>query len=313
MGGRRMRLIGHLLLIAIVAVVSWWFLLKPPGESGGAPPAGEGRGRAILLNPAVSDGAPPEDGDAPALDLPPDPTEETAPPPPEAGIPDGAPDEAGAPGDAGPDDQVVEESADAKREKNLRSELEKIGTSKELMSRAGAEVTGRARRGFRTTFLCSARDQLAIARYFGEPVVLVPRSGLDPKKGHYYRLDLARDAIEEVRNAPPLTRYRQYRDLFAFSYESLPTPLRELRRRVFVRGDVYLFAALIPPREWGLVIVRREAALATCNHGRAAPRSLDDVRGFTMRYERLAGGTFDIRVKEIQFADGSRYAVPGRP
>jgi len=291
-----MRLLGHLVLIAIAAVASWWFLLRPPGEPGGAPPpASAGRGRAIVLNPAVSEGSAPEEDVSPSVAPPP-------PPPPEAGTPDGAPEEA-----------ETEESAEAARDRSIRSELETITKSKDLMRRAGAEVSGRTRRGFGTTFLCSARDQLAIARYFGEPVILVPRAGLDPKNGHYYRLDLGRNAIEELRKAPPLSRYRQYRDLFAFSYESLPTPLRDLRRRVFVRGDVYLFAALIPAREWGLVIVRREAALASSNRDRTTPRTLDDVRGVTMRYERLAGGAFDIRVKEIQFADGSRHVVPGRP
>ena len=121
--------------------------------------------------------------------------------------------------------------------------------------------------------------------------------------------------VKEVRETPPLDRYRQYRDLFAFKYESLPAPLRDLRRRVFSRSDAYLFAALIPPREWGLVIVRREAALAAFNRTAPAggPRTMKDVRGFTMAYERRAGGAFDIRVREIQFADGSRYRVPDRP
>ena len=190
-------------------------------------------------------------------------------------------------------------------------ELAKIEDSPELMERATEEVSGKSRKGFRTTFLCSARDQLAIARYFGEPVVLVPRAGLRPGKEHYHRLVMnGEPKIEEVRAPAPLTQYRQYRDLFAFGYESLPAPLRELRRRVFVRGDVYLFAALIPPREWGLVITRRDAALAQYNRRRpGAPRTHDDVRGFTMRYVRLSGDAFDIRVDKIRFADGTTWRV----
>jgi hypothetical protein len=175
------------------------------------------------------------------------------------------------------------------------------------MRQATKEVSGESRKGFLTTFLCSAGDQLDIARYFGEPIVLVPRAGLRPGREYYHRLSLDGDpAIEEVRGPAPLTKYRQYRDLFAFSYESLPPPLRELRRRVFVRGDVYLFAALIPPREWGLVIVRRDAALAEINRGRkGAERTHDDVKMFTMRYVRLPGSAFDIRVARISFDDGT--------
>ena len=48
------------------------------------------------------------------------------------------------------------------------------------MEQATKEVSGKSRKGFRTTFLCSAGDQVDIARYFGEPVVLVPRAGLRP-------------------------------------------------------------------------------------------------------------------------------------
>ena len=75
---------------------------------------------------------------------------------------------------------------------------------------------------------------------------------------------------------------------------------------MFVRGDVYLFAALLPPREWGLVIVRRNAALADYNRGHSGPeRTHDDVRSFTMRYVRLPGDAFDIRVARIDFDDGT--------
>ena len=144
-----------------------------------------------------------------------------------------------------------------------------------------------------------------------QPVVLVPRSGLDPRAGHYHRLSPgAMTEVETVRKSPPLERYRQYRDLFVFPYESLPTPLRELRRQVFVRGDVYLFAVLIPATEWGLVISRREAALAHYNRGRPGePRSLGDVRRFTLRYLRLPGNAFDLQVTEILFADGERWSA----
>ncbi|MEN8148591.1 MAG: hypothetical protein ABFS86_02140 [Planctomycetota bacterium] len=298
-----MRLLGHLLLIAFAAVVSWWFLLRPPGGAGGAPSKDAGQGQALLLTPAVD----PVAGTTAPPPVPPSARDESnepveAPPPPESGTPEGD-----------PKGEAASEPAEEKKGESLRSELATIAGSKELMERAAAEVNGEARKGFTTTFLCSARDQLAIAAYFDEPIVLVPRAGLDPENGKYFRLEGT--VVKEIPEPPPLERFRQYRDLFAFAYESLPAPIRDLRRRVFSRSDTYLFAALIPSREWGLVIVRREQALAAFN--RTAPaggsRTMADVRNFTMAYERRAGGAFDIRVREIRFADGSRYRVPERP
>ncbi len=132
----------------------------------------------------------------------------------------------------------------------------------------------------------------------------MPRAGLDPQRPHYFRLR-AGSEIEEVKERPPLERFRQYRNLFAFPYDDLPSALRRLRRAVPNRGDVYLFAALIPASEWAVVITRRAAALAD------AGRSLDDVRRVTMRYVALPGGGFDIRVAEIRFTDGTRWTGAG--
>ncbi len=299
------KFILQLFLIAVSALVSWWFLLRvPPG--GVPPPVAEPRGDLTLtLSPSA---AQPGEESAPEPVPPPpesrplksQPVEaEPAPPPPESGTPDGDPEEESVA--AKESEPRSDPSRDAARE------LRKIGNSRELMEQATWEVSGKSRKGFFTTFLCSARDQLDIARYFGEPVVLVPRAGLRPGGEYYHRLLLTGEpGIEEVRAPAPLTRYRQYRDLFAFNYESLPTPLRELRRRVFVRGDIFLFAALIPPREWGLVIVRRDGALADFNRRHGGPeRTHDDVRGFTMRYVRLPGGAFDIQVTKINFDDGT--------
>ncbi len=318
----------QLFLIGVSALLSWWFLLRAPDQPPPSPAPVPPVDLTLVLSPqaasaaeetvreeTVQDPPPPkavmgtpapEPEPEPEKQPPPEPAapsepveEKPAPPPAEAGTPDGDPEESAA-ADPEPEPRT-DPSADAVRE------LETIEGSKELMRQAKEEVSGKSRKGFRTTFLCTARDQLDIARYFGEPVVLVPRAGLRPGSEYYHRLVLTGEpGIEEVRSPAPLTRYRQYRDLFAFSYESLPRPMRELRRRVFVRGDVYLFAALIPPREWGLVIVRRDAALEKVNRGRGGrKRTHDDVKNFTMRYVRLPGGAFDIQVAGISFDDGT--------
>jgi len=316
-----MRSIGHLLLLAVSAAASWWFLLHAPaGDRPDPPPLPAERELALLLNPAVAAAPPPAPAESPTTPPEPEPAPEPpalpgesapTPPPPESGTPEGETEEP----TPAPESESESEPAPAPETptESATRELREIESTEPLMRRAEEEVSGESRKGFKTTFLCSAADQIAIARHFGEPIVLVPKAGLEPGRERYSRLVLEEGAprIEEVRAAPPLDRHRQYRDLFAFSYESLPAPLRELRRRVFVRGDVYLFAALIPPREWGLVIVRREAALRESNAAGGRTRTLDDVRGFTMRYVRLPGGAFDIRVAEIRFADGSVWR-PGR-
>jgi hypothetical protein len=297
------RIALHLFLIGVSAVISWWFLLRVP--EGGTPPTIPEQPGDLTLTLSPRSAAPAEQStetpeEPMPAEPPPVPAEEPAPPPPEAGTPDGDPEEEEALSDSEP---VVERDPTEEASK----ELADIQSNPRLMEQATAEVTGKSRKGFRTTFLCSAKDQLDIARYFGEPVLLVPRAGLRPGGEYYHRLVLEGEpGIEEVREPAPLQQYRQYRDLFAFDYESLPRPLRELRRRVFVRGDVYLFAALLPPREWGLVIVRRNAALADYNRGHSGPeRTHDDVRSFTMRYVRLPGDAFDIQVARIDFDDGT--------
>ncbi len=77
--------------------------------------------------------------------------------------------------------------------------------------------------------------------------------------------------------------------------------MRALRRSVLSRSEIYLFAALIPPQEWAVVIGRRREALAQ------AGRSLSEVERFTLRYERRTDGGTDVSVEEIAFADGSRF------
>ena len=300
------RTVGLLFLMVVSAVFSWWLFLRPPAGATTAVARTDREDSPLTLEPRQAPSLPAVE--KPVAELPP------APPPKEAGTPEGKPED---------DAPVGEPKAEAEAEKKprpapepettrgdaMRAEMEAIAESEALIDRAEAEMRGQTQHGFHTTLHCAAQDQLRIARFFDEPVVLVPRSGLNPRASLYYRIDPRRPSrVETVRAALPLQRYRQYRNLFAFPYESLPKPLRELRRRVFVRGDIYLFAALIPAREWALVIARREGALLARNRSRGgAPRTLEDVRRFTMRYVPLAGEAYDIRVTEIHFADGERW------
>jgi len=177
-------------------------------------------------------------------------------------------------------------------------------TNGELLASARSELSGEVRKGFSTVFVTAPEDQVAIARFFGEELVLVPRAAMDPEAtdSAWFRVsDSPAARIEHVRGHPPLARYRQYRDLFDYEYARLPGPLRDLRRSVLLRSEVYLFAALIPPGEWAAVIGRRREALE--RSGRAAA----DVRRFVVRYDRQGEGTYDIAVQEIVFQDGTRF------
>jgi len=143
-------------------------------------------------------------------------------------------------------------------------------------------------------------DLLEIARFFSEELVLVPRTALDAAAApRYYRLETSGSPrVETVTSAPPLRA--QYRDLFDYEYARLPAPLRDLRRSVPAREDVFLFASLLSPTEWALVIARREEALARTG------RDLSSVRKFVLRCVRGPGGGFDMQVVEIVFSDGTR-------
>jgi hypothetical protein len=216
---------------------------------------------------------------------------ELAPPPPEAGDPEG---DAEALEAAPPDT-----SEEASPEGMMQNER--------LLESAERELAGEARLGFSTVLIAAPEDQIAIAHYFGEELVLVPKSALDEsaERRGYFRLSPgAGQEVESVSGAPRLEQYRQYRDLFDYEYARLPAPLRALRRSVLSRGEIYLFAALIPLREWALVVGRREEALAQ------STRSAAEVRRFTLRYEHGAAGGFDVRVREILFTDGRRFTPP---
>jgi len=173
-----------------------------------------------------------------------------------------------------------------------------------LLGEAREEVERGEPSGFETVLLARPEDQLEIARFFAEELVLVPRRSLAPEAegAGYFRLaPSGAGTVEHVSHPPPLAQHRQYRDLFDYDYGRLPAGLRELRRSVLVRTEVYLFAALLSPAEWALVIARRREALV------AAGRELADARRFVLRYTHRPAGGFDLRVDEIVFADGGRF------
>ncbi len=173
----------------------------------------------------------------------------------------------------------------------------------DLLSAARSEFAGEGRKGFATVLLAAPEDQLEIARFFDEELVLVPRDALDPEATSTRYFRVAHDGeprVERVSGPPPLDRYRQYRDLFDYELARLPEQVRALRRSVLARNEIYLFAALIPTAEWAVVIGRRREAL-----GRAG-RELGDVGRFVLRYQRREEGGFDLTVEEIVFSDGTR-------
>lgn len=307
------------LFLAVSAVVSWHFLLRPADFAPTAAPkiarveiaVAPGVVPEVVPEKAAPESVPPTPEStpvtppaaqppvpqpAPQPEAPqPEPTPTPAPPAPERGDPDGEEEVKNT-------DPVPEVS----KEEQARGEIASIRGSSEKVQRAADELSGKTRRGFRTVLYSAAEDQLAIARTFGEQLVLVPRKGLDPKRPYYFVLnaaggDISSGAVRRVDAKPPLAQYRQYRDLFAFEYSDLPDAVRVLRRKVTVRSDVFLFAALIPPSEWAVVMSRRAASL------QLSGRKIEDLRRAEMRYVALPGGGYDIRVKQLIFADGSRW------
>jgi len=312
-----MKLLRAGMFLAVSTVVSWHFLLRPSdiapvkapkiarieiAVAPGVVPE-QNTPEADSEDTPVTPPAPPQSEPAPNAPQPPVPEQEETPSAPERGDPDGDEDaEDSDPVPAKPPRPPEDDEDTVSKEDQARGEIASIRGSSENVQRAADELSGKTRRGFRTVLYSSASDQLAIARTFGEQLVLVPRKGLDPKRPHYYLLDAAGSGtVRRVSAKPPLEQFRQYRDFFAFEYSDLPAAVRALRRKVTVRSDVFLFAALIPPSEWAVVMSRRAAALGESG------RKIEDLRRAEMRYVALPGGGYDIRVKQLIFADGSRW------
>ena len=286
-------LLREVFLLAIAGVVSWWLFLGWSFEPFWKRPLVVPAALPIAVTPNVKE----PDVKEPSAPQPAKP--DNRPPPSERGTPDGS-EEGSAPAEARP-------ASAPEPENNQQDAVQDAMRDTELLAVAQEEVSGETRKGFATVFLAAAEDQLDIARFFGEELVLVPRSAMNPQnsEARYFRLAAdGQSGLQQVQGRPPLRSYRQYRDLFDYEYARLPAPVRQLRRSVLVRSEVYLFAALIPVSEWAVVVARRRAALA------AAGRKLEDARRFTLRYRRLGGNTFDVEVAEILFRDGRRFRPP---
>jgi hypothetical protein len=313
------------LLLVVAGALSWWlFLAAPPipivlsAPSAPKPPTAVVTPRLEAVEAVAVARAEPEaasEGEEAAA---------PAPPPPELGAPEGEEDGEAAPAASTEEEpEVLEEevaeaepavsAADAPAETDAAPgppTSETLMADAELLDDARSELAGEIRQGFATALLAAPQDQVDIARFFREELVLVPRRALDPsaERPHYFRLDVEDGArVERVDERPPLEGYRQYRDLFDYEYARLPAALRELRRSVLTRSEIYLFAALIPAREWAVVVGRRRAALDESG------RAQEDVRRFVLRYERRPDAGFDVRVDEIVFRDGTRFRPPHSP
>ena len=256
------------------------------------PPAEQEIEEAVEDEPPVPEPVPVADLDLP--DQEPDPEPDPTPPAPELGAPEGEGEVA-----------AVEETVPAELEPDSSSvSSEEAMASEDLVAAAHSELSGDVRPGFATVLLAAPEEQLDIARFFGEEIVLVPKNALDIGSGQARHFRLVLDGtprVESVAGTAALEGYRQYRDLFDYEYARLPDPLRELRRSVLTRSEIYLFGALIPAREWAVVIQRRREALAQSG------RNASEARSFVLQYRPRVQGGFDLEVEEIVFTDGTRF------
>jgi hypothetical protein len=308
-------ILRQLLFLAIAAVISWWFLLEGGPVTLTSPPEEPRVPDQIALLPisrppaeAPEQPAEPESAASelvavtpPISELPEDESQLQQEPPVSADSQeqpsaDEVPEPAGeATSELGDPDTEGDEAAEA------RSAPESLMSDSALLDAAQRELSGEVQRGFATDLMSDPTEQLEIARAFGEELVLVPRSSLETSVDQqvYFRLTEG----GEVQRAVGLGHVDavRYRDFFQFEYAKLPEPIRRLRKSVLNRGEVYLFAGLIPVQEWALVVGRRERAL------QASGREIGAVRRFTLDYERLGDGRYDIVVDEILFTDGTRF------
>ncbi|MEM1451683.1 MAG: hypothetical protein AAF957_24725 [Planctomycetota bacterium] len=310
-------LLRQILSFALAIGLTWWLLYRAPGPEPMAEPAPSTG--PVSLRPVTEHAV--DVASFEELLTPPDPVEEEVqedptPPPPEAGSRDGAEDGEAAEKVEEPDEGIdalaaeaeetsdavaTEAAADAADDGPGPAKITDLAQDQELLKAASKELAGTAAIGFSTTLISSPEDQLDIARAFGEELVLVPKNALDPnaKGAVSYRLDLSgTPRVVEIPGRPPLERYRQYRDLFAYEFRKLPRPLRTLRSSVVRRDEVYVFAALIPVQEWAVVVGRRREAAASLGVDE------NDVERYVLRYVRTSGDRFDFLVEEVRMADG---------
>ncbi len=209
----------------------------------------------------------------------------------------------------GDEESELREVGEDVEQASPRRTAQDLSTDASLTKLAAKELSGgQAALGFSTVLISSPEDQLDIARAFGEEVVLVPKGALaEDGQAESFQLQFrgAREPkVVAVKGRPDLERSRQYRDLFAYEFQHLPPKVRELRRAVIRRDEVFLFAALIPASEWAVVIGRRREA---CEH---AGISEDDVDQYVLRYVRTRTGGFDFTVDELLLANGERIRSP---
>ena len=307
-----MSFVRTLIYLAISGVLSWHFLLRAPTDVEPEPVKPEPIEIAVapeVVPPAQVPPPPAPPPPAPAEEPEPEPEPKAAsatlassePPPPEMGDPEGDEEEKKT-------EPVPEPEPEEPREKRINREIAEIMASEQNVQAAKEELAGRSRRGLDRTIYSSARDQLAIARFFGERIMLIPRRKSKQEQPHFYEIDAARSSrVVKRSETPPLDRYREYRDLTSYKYGDLPEEIRALRRKVMDRSRIFMFAAFISAREWALVMARRSTALEACNSQLGGTRTQDDLRKVTMRYARIPGGGFDIQVTELLFADGTRW------
>jgi hypothetical protein len=201
----------------------------------------------------------------------------------------------------------VPENSEERAVEVPRQTTDELARSSELLAVAEAELGGaEVALGFSTTLISEPEQQLAIARAFGEEIVLVPKEALlEDSDALSFRLRPGRSLqMETLQGLPDLQRSRQHRDLFAYDLGRLPKEIRALRRNVIRRDEVFLFAALIPASEWAIVIGRRREAVQAA----AVPES--DVERYVLRYVPLPRGGFDFLVEEIHLVGGERLRRP---
>jgi len=300
----------HAFLLSFSALLSWWFFLYQPQVPSAALDAKPEPFVMALLPKVVEDVAEAPESTPPAESTPATPTTPAAekvapaeasllqeeslaaatPPPPEAGAPEGE--------ESGEVVEVeVEDAPDFSAETVMQDST--------LLAAAEKELSGEVRRGFHSVFLSSAEEQISIGQYFGERMVMVPKAALDPNNSrpYYFEVSFLQENPQVVRvsGKPPLEQFRQYRDLFGYPYNDLPDILRELRRSVLARNEVFLFGVLIPSNEWALAIDRRSRALE------ASGREISSVQQFVLRYIASPQGGYDFEIASIQFSDGTLY------